>query len=105
MSDQPPPSDVGYILPTKVYDGLKAAVQVLLPGAGALYFALAQIWGLPKAEEVVGSISAVAVFLGLLLGLSSRNYYKDERGRVDFVYALLVAILLIFAVYPERTLL
>lgn len=45
---------------------------------GALYFALAQIWGLPKPEEVVGTIAAVNVFLGLLINLSSRSYHNSD---------------------------
>ena len=62
------------LLSNKAYDLLKPTTQIVLPGLGALYFALAQIWGFPKAEEIVGTIAAVNVFLGLLLGLSSRIY-------------------------------
>lgn len=66
-----------FVLSNKVYDGLKFVAQILLPGIGALYFALAQIWGLPAAEEVVGTITAVDVFLGLFLGSASRSYEKS----------------------------
>lgn len=50
--------------------------QILLPALGTLYFALAKIWGLPSAEEVVGTIVAVDTFLGTLLQLSSMQYKK-----------------------------
>lgn len=60
----------------KVYDVLKWIAQILLPAIGTLYFALAQIWGFPYAEEVVGTISAIDVFLGVLLGISTHNYNK-----------------------------
>lgn len=66
------------VLPNKAYDRLKPTVEVILPGAGALYFSIAQIWGLPAAEEVVGTIAAVAVFLGLLLNVSSRAYNNSD---------------------------
>ena len=60
----------------KVYDALKWIAQYLLPAAGALYLALAKIWGLPYGEEIIGTISAVDVFLGVLLGISSASYNK-----------------------------
>jgi hypothetical protein len=39
----------------KTYDALKWIAQYLLPAIGALYFALAGVWGLPHGEEVVGT--------------------------------------------------
>ena len=64
-------------LSNKAYDILKWIAQILLPAIDTLYFALARIWGLPLAEEIVGTITAVDAFLGVLLGISSANYYKD----------------------------
>ena len=60
----------------KTYDKLKWIAQILLPALGALYFALAQIWGLPNGEQIVGTITTVDVFLGALLGISSSKYNK-----------------------------
>lgn len=62
---------------SKVYDVLKFVAQILLPALGTLYFALASIWGLPYAEQVVGTITAIDTFLGVILGISSNKYYKD----------------------------
>ncbi len=62
----------------KTYDTLKWIAQYLLPAAGTLYFALAGIWGLPYGEQVVGTITAVDTFLGVLLGLSAAQYNKTE---------------------------
>lgn len=61
----------------KVYDRLKWVAQYLLPALATLYFALAKLWGLPYAEEVVGTISALDIFLGAMLGISSSNYAGD----------------------------
>lgn len=63
---------------SKVYDILKWVAMIFLPGAGALYLALSGIWGLPYAEQVVGTITAVNTFLGVILGISSAGYYRDE---------------------------
>ena len=62
----------------KVYDVLKWIAQILLPALGTLYFALAGIWNFPYAEEVVGTITAVDTFLGVILGISSINYNKKK---------------------------
>lgn len=61
---------------SKVYDILKFVAQILLPAIGTLYFALASIWGFPYAEQVVGTITAIDTFLGVILGISSNKYYK-----------------------------
>lgn len=60
----------------KVYDILKWIAQILLPAIGTLYFALAGIWGFPYAEEIIGTITAVDTFLGVLLGISAAQYKK-----------------------------
>ena len=60
----------------KMYDILKWIAQYFLPAIGTLYFALAGIWGLPYGEQIVGTITAVDTFLGVLLGISSAQYNK-----------------------------
>lgn len=62
----------------RLYDTLKYIAQVVLPGVGALYFGLAQVWHLPNAEEVVGTVTVVDSFLGVLLKKSSDNYEKSD---------------------------
>lgn len=54
----------------KLYDWLKWLAQVILPAAGTLYFTLASIWGLGYGREVIGTITAVDLFLGVILGIS-----------------------------------
>jgi len=63
----------------KTYDILKFIAQIVLPGLGTLYFALAGIWGFPYGEEIVGTIAAIDAFLGLLLGISTNQYYKSGK--------------------------
>ena len=67
------------MLSNKTYDVLKWIAQILLPAVGTLYFALAQIWGFPFAEQIVGSISAIDCFLGALLGISTALYNKEVK--------------------------
>ena len=63
----------------KLYDILKYIAQYVLPGLATLYFALASIWGLPYAEQIVGTITAVDAFLGLILGISTYQYNKVTK--------------------------
>lgn len=63
----------------QTYDVLKWIAQYLLPAAGTLYFGLASIWNLPYGEQVVGTITAVDTFLGVILGISSANYHSETE--------------------------
>ena len=65
-------------LSNKAYDVLKWIAQYLLPGLGTLYFALASIWGLPYGEQIVGTITALDTFLGVILGISTAEYNKGQ---------------------------
>lgn len=65
-------------LSNKAYDVMKFIAQILLPALGTLYWALAEIWGFPFASEIVGTITAVDAFLGVVLGISTVNYNKEN---------------------------
>ena len=63
-------------LTNKTYDILKYIAQYVLPACGTLYFALAGIWNLPYGEQIVGTITAIDTFLGVLLGITTNTYNK-----------------------------
>lgn len=67
------------VFSNNTYDKLTWVAQYLLPALGTLYFALSSIWGLPYGEQVVGTITAVDAFLGVLLGISDKNYNGDGQ--------------------------
>lgn len=62
----------------KTYDFLKWCALIFLPALGSAYFALAGIWDLPAAEQVVGTIVVVDTFLGAILGLSNKKYNAGD---------------------------
>lgn len=66
----------------RTYDFLKALGQIWLPALGTLYFALAGIWNLPSAEQVVGTIVSVDAFLGVIIGISSANFSSENVGTI-----------------------
>lgn len=64
----------------KLYKILKYIAMIFLPALGTLYFALAGIWGFPYAEQVVGTITSIDTFLGVILGISTAQYNKKMGG-------------------------
>lgn len=70
------------LLSNKWYDIMKWIAQYFLPALGTLYFALAGIWGFPYGEEVVGTITAIDTFLGVLLGISAVQYKKTGETKI-----------------------
>lgn len=61
----------------QVYDFFKELAQIYLPAAGVLYAAVAGIYGLPLAVQVVGTIAALDTFLGVVLKVSSVSYLSS----------------------------
>lgn len=64
----------------ETYDRLKFIAQILLPALGTLYFALAGVWGLPSAEQVVAIVIIADTFLGVFLHLGSKRYQRKFVG-------------------------
>lgn len=65
-------------LPDKVYNVLKWFTMIVLPAVGTLYFAMAGIWGFPYGEQIVGTITALVTFFGVVLGVSTAQYNKKS---------------------------
>ena len=70
-------------LSNKTYNTLKWLTTIVLPALGTLYFALSGIWGFPYGEQIVGTITALVTFLGVILGISSAGYYKEEPVNIE----------------------
>lgn len=64
----------------KMYNRLKWIAQYLLPASATLYFGLASIWGLPYAQQIMGTITAFDIFLGVILGISTGQYKKSDMA-------------------------
>jgi uncharacterized membrane protein len=60
----------------KVYDILKWVALIVLPAIAVLYGTLAGIWGFPYSEQIPDTITAVDLFLGVVLGVSNATYHK-----------------------------
>lgn len=67
-----------HLLSNKAYDALKLLALIIFPALGTLYLALDQIWGLPAAQKVVGTIVAIDAFLGVIIKLGDVSYNASE---------------------------
>ncbi len=75
-----------WYLPDATYNVFKKIVQTILPALGTLYFGLSEIWDLPAAKAVVGSLAVIATFLSVVLGISGRGYRASDgpyAGEID----------------------
>lgn len=71
------------MMSNKVYDVMKWIAMYLIPAVGTLYFALAGIWNFPYGEEVVGTLTAIDTFLGVILGISTAKYNKQSEEYIE----------------------
>ena len=67
-----------FVLSDALYQKLKFLALVLIPALSTLYFSLGGVWNLPNVTEVIGSMTAVDTFLGVILGLSTRSYNASD---------------------------
>ena len=76
----------------KTYDVLKYVALLILPAFATFANAVGIVWGVPYTNEVTATITALGVFLGAALGISSKNYEPETHGNLvvtkhDDVYA------------------
>lgn len=66
-------------IPDKIYEILKWTCLIFLPASAFFYEQLADIWGLPLADKIPSTINLVATLLGILIGVSTYSYKKDNE--------------------------
>ena len=68
----------GFTFSGKLYEFLKWAVLIALPAFSSLYFGLSEIYNWSNATQVVGTLALVTTFLGVLLGVSTKNFNSSD---------------------------
>ena len=76
----------------KTYDAIKYVALIIIPALATFVNGIGIVWGIPHTNEVVATITALGVFLGAALGISSKNYEPETHGNLvvtkhDDVYA------------------
>ena len=69
------------IINDRVYSVLKYITMVVLPALTTLWLAVGSIWGLPYVEPIGATLSAITVFLGAILGISTSLYNIREQRK------------------------
>lgn len=74
------------------YDALKNVALLWIPALATLINTVGMVWGIPYTNEITATITAVGVFLGAGLKISSNNYTPPIDGDLvvtkhDEVYA------------------
>lgn len=67
------------VLKNSIYDKLKWVAILLLPSLATLVAVIFKIWNLPYGNEIAQTITALATFLGALLGISTVQYRKGQN--------------------------
>lgn len=67
----------------KTYNALKWVAMVALPALATFILAICGLWGLPYSEQIAGTVTALATFLGALLQITSKNYKGDGTLNID----------------------
>lgn len=65
----------------KVYTVLKYITMIVLPAITTLWIAIGSIWHLPYVEPVGATLSAITVFMGSILGISTSLYNIREQRK------------------------
>lgn len=63
----------------KVFDYLKWVAILVMPALATLVAVIFPLWGIPYADEVAQTITALATFLGVVLGVSNGTYNYSKK--------------------------
>lgn len=66
----------------KTYDILKRVALIVVPALATFVNAVGIVWGTPYTNEVTATITAFGVFIGAVIGISSKNYEPDTHGNL-----------------------
>lgn len=61
-----------------LYDILKKVALIILPALATLWLTIGKIWSIPYTTEIGATVTAVAVFIGACLEVSSKNYWSED---------------------------
>lgn len=71
------------MLPDKVYNVLKWIILIFVPALITFISGLGVLLGF-DTTIIVGIIGLVATFVGSLIGVSTKNYYKEKERKENW---------------------
>lgn len=80
-ADSVAPSEiVKSLLTSRQYNILKWVTMIVLPAITTAYGTFSNIWGWPYGDQIVASMAAITLLLGVLIGVSTNSYNKSSSG-------------------------
>ena len=67
----------------KTYTILKWIAIIVLPALATFIVAMGEIWGIDYTQQIASTITALATFLGAVLGIASANYNTSANYLED----------------------
>lgn len=64
------------MLSNKAYDIIRTICEVALPALSAAYYSLAELWGLPMAKEICGTLAILGTLIGAFISVERKQYNK-----------------------------
>lgn len=83
QSDAPsvaPSEIVQSLLTSQQYNILKWVTIIVLPAVTTAYGTFSNIWGWPYGDQIVASLAALTLLLGVIIGVSTSSYNKSSAG-------------------------
>ena len=64
----------------RLYEILKWLCLICLPAIAWFYGAMTETWSLPYGDQIVTTLNAIGTLIGVLIGVSTYNYRKEDQG-------------------------
>lgn len=77
------------LLKNETYDQLKNLALIIIPALATCIISISDIWGFSNGGKIAGTVTAIGVFLGVVLKISTKKYNDkqnaDSEGEGDHV--------------------
>lgn len=66
-------------LSNEQYDFIKKILLPLLTGGATFVLTVGKLWGLPYAEQIAGTMTALATLISFVINSASKEYFSDKE--------------------------
>ncbi len=69
-------------IPNRVYDVLKWVAVIVIPALVILIKTVFPVWHIPYAEPIATTLTAIGLFIGALIGVSTISYNNQINADI-----------------------
>lgn len=66
-------------LSNEQYDFIKKILLPLLTGGATFVLTIGKLWGIPYAEQIAGTMTALATLISFVINSASKEYFSDKQ--------------------------